>query len=406
MTTQPHMSDLNLVLLLLFIAMPFGVAVYMFWLAWTRGGDPCQDAVSVQYESPDNLTPAECGTLVDNAVALHSITATMTDLSVRGYLTIEQKETIGEKGSHTDYVFHLAKPLSELGTLKPHESEVMTSLFMPANPLLLMAKAFEGLQHAHVASGNKTLDSIGNEMLASRLASASRKAREASDQYLATAGATGAAMESVALSDLQQAQFAMRLRPIRDAIFNRLVTEGYYATRPDMIRILYTAKGVLLGLLMAVAGGRLAWATKMQPMPLIGIGLLTGAIVVGFGLFLPARTSAGAKTLAKVLGFREFLSRVEKDHIERLEKTPELFEKYLPYAMALRVENKWTQTFGGITVPPPQWYRSKPRDGFLPIHLTNDLNHMSNQAGNALAPALRAAGLAADSVVNLRTARP
>ena len=180
---------------------------------------------------------------------------------------------------------------------------------------------------------------------------------------------------------------------IRDAISNRLVIEGYYTTRPDRIRILYAAKGVFLGLVMAVAGAVLASTVKMQPMPLIGIGLLTGAIVLGFGLFLPGRTSAGAQTLAKVLGFREFLSRVEKDHIARLEKTPELFERYLPYAMALGVENRWTQMFGNITMPPPQWYQSNRRDGFLPMHLTNDLNHMSSQAASALAPSLRTAGV-------------
>jgi hypothetical protein len=36
-----------------------------------------------------------------------------------------------------------------------------------------------------------------------------------------------------------------------------------------------------------------------------------------------------------------FLGRVKEDQIERHEKTPELFEKYLPYAMAYHVEKKW-----------------------------------------------------------------
>ena len=87
-----------------------------------------------------------------------------------------------------------------------------------------------------------------------------------------------------------------------------------------------------------------------------------------------------------MLGFREFLSRVEKDHIERLEKTPELFEKYLPCAMALAVENKWTQAFGNITLAPPQWYRRKRRDEFLTMHLTSDLNQMSSRAASTSSP--------------------
>ena len=379
MTGDPGVSEL---LLILFLATPIGVAIYMFWLAWTRAG-PQQDSISVQYEPPNNLTPGECGALVDNAVALRCITATITDLSIQGYLTIEQKEMTDATGDHTDYVFHLRKPLTELGKLKPHESEVMTSLFMSTNPLLMLSLAVKGLEQARVASGIKVADSIGNKMLSSMLSGVEAKAKEASDQYQAMGGTGEGILESVALSDLQQQQFAMRLPRIRNAIFNRLVAEGYYASRPDWIRIKYGVSGVFLGLAMAVAGWFLAAMTRIEPLALIGIGAFTGAIVLGFGFFLPARTRVGTQMLAKVLGFREFLVRVEKDQIERLEKTPELFEKYLPYAMALAVENKWTQTFGNITVPPPKWYQGKRHDGFLPMHLTNDLNQMSTQAAGA-----------------------
>jgi hypothetical protein len=75
---------------------------------------------------------------------------------------------------------------------------------------------------------------------------------------------------------------------------------------------------------------------------------------------------------------------VEKDRIERLERTPELFEKYLPYAMALGVEGKWTDSFVGVTVPPPQWYQRKYGGNFLPVRLVENLNEMANQAGSLL----------------------
>jgi Predicted membrane protein (DUF2207) len=98
MTGKAGVSEL---LLILFLATPIGVALYMFWLAWTRA-DPQQDSISVQYEPPNNFTPGECGALVDNAVVLRCITATITDLSVQGYLTIEQKEMTDATGDHTD----------------------------------------------------------------------------------------------------------------------------------------------------------------------------------------------------------------------------------------------------------------------------------------------------------------
>jgi Predicted membrane protein (DUF2207) len=384
MTVNAAVSEL---LLILFLAAPIGVAVYMFWLAWTRGGDSRQDAITVQYEPPDGLTPGECGALVDNAVALRGITATITDLSVKGYLTIEQKEASNSAGDHTDYVFHLTKPLGETGNLKRHEREVLTSIFVPTNPILLLSQSLEQLGKAHEA--------LGHKMLASTLSHVEEKAKEVSDQYRAMSGFSDAARDTVALSDLQN-HFALHLARIRDAIFDNLVVEGYYANRPDKIRIVYGMWGVFVALLMAVMGGVLASMTRMAPVALIGIGLFTGAIVLGFGFFLPARTGRGAQTLGKVLGFREFLGRAEKDHIERLEKTPELFEKYLPYAMALAVENRWTQTFATITVTPPQWYQGKSRDGFLPMRLTNDLNEMSNQAGGALAPSQRSSGAAGE----------
>jgi hypothetical protein len=371
-------------LLILFLAAPIVVAVYMFWLAWTRGGDPEQDSISVQYEPPNNLTPGECGALVENAVALRSVTATITDLSVKGYLSIEQKEMGEQKdmggapGEHTDYIFHLTKPLAELRNLKPHEREVMSSLFVPTDPLLLLSLAMGALKNAPKTPAAKMLTSVFSNV--------ETKAKEASDQYRAMSGEGDVMPDSVAMSDLQQGRFALRLQRIRDALFDGLVAGGYYANRPDRIRMLYAAKGVLLGLLLASAGFFLAAATNIAPVALILTGLFTGAIIIGFGRFMPARTNRGAQTMAKVLGFREFLSRVEKDHIERLEKTPELFEKYLPYAMALAVENRWTQAFGSITVAPPQWYRGKRCDGFLPMHLTSDLSQMSSRAASTSSP--------------------
>jgi len=357
-------------LLLCFLASPIGVVLYMFWLAWTRGGDPEQDSISVQYEPPNNLTPAECGALLDNAVALRGITATITDLSVKGHLTIEQKENTSP-GDQADYVFHLVKPLTEVGNLKPHEREVLASIFIPTNPLLLLSQSLAELEAAQKTAGNEEFASFASGVKA--------KAKEASDLYLADSGASDAPRNSVLLSEAQN-RFFLHLRRIRGAIFEGLVADGYYGDRPDRMHVVYAAKGVLLGLVMAVIGAALGVVTRTAPLLLILIGLLAGVIVVGFGWFLPARTSVGTQALAKVLGFREFLGRVEKDHIERLERSPDLFEKYLPYAMALAVDNRWTQAFANITVPPPRWYQCKEGDGFLPMHLTRDLNQMSDRA--------------------------
>ncbi|MFY9752643.1 MAG: DUF2207 domain-containing protein [Candidatus Acidiferrales bacterium] len=314
------------------ILIPIVLAI-MLWLWWTRGRDPERGAVTVQYEPPDKLTPGECGTLVDNEVDMRDITATLVDLAVKGYLTIEQKDAPGMLGltHHRDYIFHLKKAPAEWTAARPHEQQMLVALF-------------------------------GD-------------------------GAT----PDVKLSDLQN-HFYTQLPAIRDRIYDALMSDGYYLHRPDTVRSAYIGIGVALGFGSIFLCNFLGMATSTSPIAWIVAGVASGAIAAGFGWFMAARTLKGARTRELVLGFEEFLGRVEGDRIQRIEKTPELFEKFLPYAMALRVDKKWAQSFAGIAIQPPQWYSGSYGAGFMPYLLIGDLNAMSVQAGSAMASSPRSAG--------------
>ncbi len=309
---------------------PIGAFFIMFWLWWTRGRDPEKDAITVQYEPPDKLTPGECGTLVDNEAAMRDITATLVDLAVKGYLTIEQKDEEHLLGlSHSkEYIFHLKQPAAQWSNVRPHEREMLSALF------------------------------------------------------------DDGANTDVKMSDLQN-HFYTHLPTIRDRIFDALMTDGYYLHRPDTVRQAYVGAGFVIGILIFVFGNMLATATGVARLTWVIAGIATGAVICIFGWFMPARTLSGARTYARVLGFENFLGRVESDRIERLEKTPELFEKFLPYAMALHVEKKWVQAFAGIAMQPPQWYQGPYGSGFQAYILVNDLNYMSAQAGSVMASSPR-----------------
>lgn len=62
----------------------------------------------------------------------------------------------------------------------------------------------------------------------------------------------------------------------------------------------------------------------------------------------------------EIEGFRTYFAATEGDRLDRMnppEKTPALFETYLPYALALGVENRWSSKFSGevdetYTLPP------------------------------------------------------
>jgi len=310
--------------------LPIAMFGVMFWLYWTRGRDPERDAVTVQYEPPDKLTPAECGTLLDSEASMRDITATLVDLAVKGYLTIEQKESSGllDLFHGKDYVFHLKKPPTEWQDARLHEQQMLVALFdAGANP-------------------------------------------------------------DVKLSDMRN-HFYTSLPGIRDAVFDALVGDGYYLHRPDTVRQAYVGTGIVLGALLLAGSTPLSRYTGVVAATWAITAIATGVVVCGFGWFMTPRTRLGAQTFAKVLGFEDFLGRVESDRIARMENAPEMFEKFLPYAMALHVEKKWVQAFSGIAMQPPQWYVGSYGAGFAPYLLVNDLSAMSSQAGAVMASSPR-----------------
>jgi uncharacterized membrane protein YgcG len=317
------------------LLVPIFAFFVMFYLWWTKGRDPRLRPIAAQYEPPDQLTPGEAGTLVDNSADMRDITASIVDLAVRGYIAIEehQKDTMLGLMHHKDYNFLVRKDRSEWAKLKPHEQTLLAGLFT-----------------------------------------------------------TGSVGESVAMSSLEN-HFYTSLPGIRNNIFDSLVTHGYYKQRPDAVRATYLGVGGVLGLLMVFGGLKLAASMGMAPPAFIIAGILTGGIIAGFGWFMPAHTEQGARALEGVLGFEDFLVHVESDRFNKMIKTPEMFEKFLPFAMALGVEKNWSKAFQGILKEPPTWYRgSSYGPNFYPIYFVNDLNYMSTQAGSAMTSAPRSSG--------------
>src|SRR3970040_1294152 len=103
----------------------------MFGLWYRVGSDSAGLPVTVPYEPPAGLTPAEAGTLMDESVDMRDITATMVDLAVRGYLKIEEREEEAFLGlwKRREYVFHRTELTAGTKALEPHEREVLDGIF-------------------------------------------------------------------------------------------------------------------------------------------------------------------------------------------------------------------------------------------------------------------------------------
>ncbi len=307
------------------LAIPIPVSLLAFFIWWRRGRDPRRLPIAVQYEPPRGLSPAEAGTLLDNSADLRDITATLVDLAVRGHLQIEEYEENKLFGllSGRGYALRRLDPPADAPELAPHEQRM-----------------FDGLFRHH---GGR-----------------------------------------VELSDLKE-EFYTELPGIKSGIFDRLLGRGFYHARPDRVRTRWMVAGVVCGGLIAIGGGMLAAGFLMTPVPFIVAGALVAGILLWFSLFMPARTDAGTRALEQVLGFEEFLRRVESEPLKRIIiGHPELFDRFLPFAMAFGVERKWAKAFEGIYTQPPTWYIGPSVTHFSVSSFSGNLAHLASTAGSTL----------------------
>ena len=80
------------------------------------------------------------------------------------------------------------------------------------------------------------------------------------------------------------------------------------------------------------------------------IGLMVVALIV-FAIIMRRPTVLGRRLLDDVGGFREYMEFAEKDEMNLRnppDKTPKLFEKYLPFALAMGVEQQWAEGFAAV----------------------------------------------------------
>ena len=101
--------------------------------------------------------------------------------------------------------------------------------------------------------------------------------------------------------------------------------------------------------------------------------LLLGLVAINWSFWhwIKQPTVEGQRVMDQIEGFVMYLETAEGEFLQSMhppEVTPELFEKYLPYALALGVENEWAEKFsmvleraaavaGQSTVYHPSWYR-------------------------------------------------
>ncbi len=302
-----------------FMALPvlLGGGAFLYWLK--RGRDSKGRSVIVaEYEPPDQLKPIEVGTIADFKVDNRDISATFIDLAVRGYLTITEETE--KKLLRDKKVYSLKLKNPDFSNLDYFEQKLLEGVF------------------------NK-IDLLG------------------------LAGKDGLPAEGMSVRLNEIKGFYTVARDVRDDVSEGLTTEGYFRGNP-----LKSGK-FLSGLSMMVFVLVYIFVQALSKRLIHTGAFIAGAVIAAyictwFARIMPSRTAKGVAAKEHIRGLKLYLEVAEKDRLKMLQspdapyatpssepvKTIELFEKLLPFAIVLGVENEWAKKFEGIFVDPPDWY--------------------------------------------------
>lgn len=242
---------------------------------------------------PDDLPPAVVGALVDSRVDREDIVATLVDLAQRGIVHIHPIGAAWRRGP-TDFAL---TRLDTTTALAPFEARFLAALFYG-------------------------LFKVGAQ---------------------------------VRLSEVRE-PFAEARPTIVRLIEDEVARRGLTAPPPRSV-INKVKVGLPLALLAIIA----IWVgigdlTGLAPAPWILGAALTaiGVLVWAVMELLPWKTSAGAEATANWEAFQRYLQTI--DRFKALEVAEDLFERYLPYAIALGIEREWVRAFSRVATPAPSWY--------------------------------------------------
>lgn len=359
-----------------------------FLIAWFRvGRDPEKGAIAVMYYPPENMSAGGMRYVQKMGYDNKAFTAALIHMAVKKYLTIVQQ---GKEYSLT------RKPDANPSDMLPDERAIDQQLFKNSEVLVLKNTQHQKISEAikdHKAELRKTYQ---------------KKAFFSNTQWFIP-GLLGmlagivcmfiylAQLGEIAGPTLAFFMFGtaamLCLAPMVLAWKKARSTHKYL--KPILLS-LFCIPFCLIFLVLT-----LVFIAEIAFIPMLV--LLAGAgLTVLFYYLLKAPTISGRRLMDQIDGFKEYLSVTEKDELNLQnppEKTPELFESYLPFAVALGVENAWGERFEDIlreamanNTYQPGFYRGANLAAFSAAGFTSGLSSSFSSAVSSSAVSPRSSG--------------
>jgi uncharacterized membrane protein YgcG len=357
----------------------FGIALLLvyYFIVWSRyGRDPKAGTIIPRFEPPRDISAADARFLTRMGYDSQVPAAALISLAVKGHLKIFE-----DKGGFSIAAEQAPAPQP----LTNDERAFLAALRLPANGGRLK---LESANHQQFGDARKALRrELDKEHIKQNFVTNSVYTIPGLIISAAVLGyiafATPAADPAVTFMMVWLTGWTFGVYMLLGMVINAwrevLFARKYLMIVPALFVTAFSLPfigGEIFGLYMLTQAG--------SPLLVMLLALLVG-INYAFYRWLRAPTLAGRRLYDQLAGFRMYLSVAEKDRLNLLnapQRTPELFEKYLPYALALGVENRWAEQFADVLASArsgdsagyrPAWYGGSSWRASAPAAFTGSL---------------------------------
>lgn len=335
-----------------------------YLIVWFKYGRDFKLTIVPQYTPPADFSPAALRYILKMGYDDKAFAATILAMAVKGYLNIAQTEKF--LGSQ----FSLIKRNDYQGELTDAETAIAKALFAESDTVVL---------NRHPT----TIQIIRNAIQNFKLVLTQKFSK---DYFVTNKKYTRiGALLSFALVGgvmLLNHQFST----ISWFIFIGIMLIGETLTQIKSAR---TAIKTVIGLI--VIGQFVMFNVHNSIINVTNVEFFIVLVVIHliFCCLLPRDTVAGSKVVAAAKGFKMFLAATEKDQMNFRNPpaaTPKLFEQYLPYALALGVEQQWSERFANQLAAvsyQPDWYQGGVGHTFTSASFSSMTNSFTNALNSA-----------------------
>ena len=315
-----------------------GLGIF-YVIAWQRAGrNPRPGTVVPIFAPADDLSPAAMRYVWKMGSDNRGFAAALVDMGVRGHLRM-----IEEDGGWLSKNKTRLERADGPQPLPPEEAAALHKLMGPGESIVMEQK-----NHVEFAAAKKALDDAYSDRFDGKLFLRNWGwALAGVALFLAALWLTAAAVVA-ATGVLDLTVVLVALGAMVTAVLLLLVVQEMRAAGKCLIIVGIMISGgvaAVVGFPVIGAAFQSGWLAPLA-LPLVGLPLVISAF-----FWIAAPTREGRAVLDRIAGFRQYLSIAEGERLDRMtppKDTPELFEKYLPYAIALGVENHWADRFQSV----------------------------------------------------------